>query len=205
MTTSASMRLAARSTTWQRPISAQRAPRQFSRVDVTCGHSGCASPRSGTSARSPRLRGARPSARRARACGQRVPTRLRLPAELLEPVAAQIVRAALEQRDARRHADGAGDQRQVLVEELVLQRARAGGDEHALAREQRGHQIREGLAGAGARLDHERRTVFHRERDALAMASCERRGVKPAACAPADRGVRIPPSRLHMRPCGRGR
>ena len=87
-----------------------------------------------------------------------------LPAELLQPVGAQIVRAPLEQRDARRHADGAGDQRQVLVEQLVLQRARAGGDEHAPAGEQRGHEIGEGLAGAGARLDHERRAVFQRER-----------------------------------------
>ena len=87
-----------------------------------------------------------------------------LPAELLQPVGAQIVRAALEQRDACRHADGAGHQRQVLVEELVLQGARAGGDEHAPAGEQRGHEIGEGLAGAGAGFDHERRAIFQRER-----------------------------------------
>ena len=49
---------------------AQRAPRQFSRVEVIWGHSGCASPRSGTSARSPVLRDAAPSARRAPACGR---------------------------------------------------------------------------------------------------------------------------------------
>ena len=141
------------------PISAQRAPRQLSRVEVTCGHSGCASPRSGTSARSPVF--VMPAQRSTRASVRsRVPARLFCAAELLQAVGAQIVRAALEQRDARRHADGAGDQRQVFVEELVLQRARAGGDEHPFARQQRRHEVGEGLAGARARLDHERRAVF---------------------------------------------
>ena len=53
MTMSASMALRRASTTWHLPMSAQRAPRQLSRVEVICGHRGCASPRSGTSARSP--------------------------------------------------------------------------------------------------------------------------------------------------------
>jgi hypothetical protein len=49
-----------------------------------------------------------------------------LPGELLQPIGAQIVRPPLEQRDPRRHADGARDQRQILVEQLILQGARAG-------------------------------------------------------------------------------
>ena len=112
------------------------------------------------------LRDAGPALARAPACGRACPRRLLLAAELLQAVGAQIVRAPLEQRDARRHADGARHQRQVLVEQLVLQRARAGGDEHALAGQQRRHQVGEGLAGAGAGLDHERRAVFERQRHA---------------------------------------
>ncbi len=41
------------------------------------------------------------------------------------------------------------------MEQLVLQGARAGGDDDALARQQRGHQVGEGLAGAGAGLHHQ--------------------------------------------------
>ena len=51
-----------------------------------------------------------------------------------QAVAAQIVGAALEQRDPRRAADGGGHERQVLGEQLVLQRARAGRDQHARCR-----------------------------------------------------------------------
>jgi len=89
-----------------------------------------------------------------------------LATHLLQPVAAQIVRAALEQCDPRRDADGGGDQWQVFVEQLVLQGARARGDEHPLAGKQRGNQVSERLAGSRARLDHERRAVFQRQRDA---------------------------------------
>ena len=54
------------------------APRQLSRVEVICGHSGCASPRSATSARSP-LR-VLPAQRCTRASMRsRVPGRLRCP------------------------------------------------------------------------------------------------------------------------------
>jgi hypothetical protein len=87
-----------------------------------------------------------------------------LPRELLEAVVAQVVRTALEQRYTRRHADGCGHHGQILVEELVLQRARAGGDEHPPAREQRRHQVGKGFARTRARLHHQRRAVLQGER-----------------------------------------
>ena len=97
----------------------------------------------------------------------------------LEPVAAQIVGAALEQRDARRAAERRGHQRQVLGEELILQRAGAGGDQHAQARQQRRHQVGEGLAGAGAGLDHQRFARAQGVGDALRpCAAASRRTLK---------------------------
>ena len=39
--------------------------------------------------------------------------------------------------------------------ELVLQLPCGGGEQHAFARKQRGHQVRKGLADAGASIDHQ--------------------------------------------------
>ena len=71
----------------------------------------------------------------------------------LEPVPAQIVVAALEQRDARGPSDDGAEQRQVAREQLVLERARTGRNDRAPAGQQHRQQIRERLADAGARLD----------------------------------------------------
>jgi ABC-type branched-subunit amino acid transport system ATPase component len=80
-------------------------------------------------------------------------------------VQAQVVRAALQERDTRRAAKRARDHRQVAVEELVLERARAGRDDDLPAREQRRHEIGEGLAGARAGLDRERAAARERGAD----------------------------------------
>jgi hypothetical protein len=47
----------------------------------------------------------------------------------------------------------ARQQRQIALHELLLQRLGAGGDHDLLARQQRRHEVRERLAGAGAGLD----------------------------------------------------
>jgi hypothetical protein len=73
----------------------------------------------------------------------------------LEPVQAQVVGAAFQERDARRPAKRLRHRRQVAVEQLVLEGARARRDDHLPAGQQRGHEIGEGLAGAGAGLDRE--------------------------------------------------
>jgi len=69
---------------------------------------------------------------------------------LAHAVVAQVVRAPFQQRGFHPDAERIADAWQVAVVELVLQRARAGGNDGLLARQQRGHQIGEGLAGAGA-------------------------------------------------------
>src|SRR5690606_24122854 len=83
----------------------------------------------------------------------------------LEPVEAEIVRPALEQRGADGPADRLADERQVAMIELVLQRARAGGDDGTATAVQRGDQVREGFPGTGARFDHERAAVLERAGD----------------------------------------
>jgi len=85
-------------------------------------------------------------------------------------VGAEVVAAALEQRDLHGIADRAGDERHILGVQLVLQGACPGRHQHPQPGEQRRHEIREGLAGAGARLDHQHRTfgegLGHRGRHA---------------------------------------
>src|SRR6185437_6412033 len=71
----------------------------------------------------------------------------------IEPVLTEVVRATLEQRDPRGPPEGTGDERQILREELILQRPGACRDEHASPGEQRGNEIGEGLACAGPGLD----------------------------------------------------
>ena len=75
---------------------------------------------------------------------------------------AQVVRTPFQERDARGPAERPCDRRQVAVEELVLERARAGRDDHLPAGQERGYEIGEGLAGAGAGLD--RKQSARRER-----------------------------------------
>ena len=53
------------------------------------------------------------------------------------------------------------------VEELVLQGLGAGGNDHLAAREQRRHQVGEGLAGAGAGLGDQHAIAGDGRRDAL--------------------------------------
>jgi hypothetical protein len=81
------------------------------------------------------------------------PGQLRNRLRQLQPVQAQVVRAALQQRESRRTAECLRDGRQVAVEELVLERARAGRDDDLAAGQERRHQVGESLARAGAGLD----------------------------------------------------
>lgn len=112
-------------TTWQRDHSAQRWPRQFSRVEVTAPRIALESGElrdfreiAGHGHRRPafdRLESTALKARQGalRRCGE-------------EPVAAEVVRATLQQREPGGPADRRRNQRQVLRKELILQRARTG-------------------------------------------------------------------------------
>jgi hypothetical protein len=72
---------------------------------------------------------------------------------------AQVVVAALEHGELRPPAehrlDRVGEARQVVLDELVLQCQRGGGDDDRSVDQQRRGQIREGLARTGAGLDQE--------------------------------------------------
>ncbi len=104
----------------------------------------------------------------------------------IQAVPAQIVRAPLEQRHLHRQPQRFGEQRQIAAEQLVLQRARAGGDDHAARRQQRRHEVGEGLTGAGPRLDDER------------LAACERKTHRLG-----HRGLLGPVGIAGQRPCER--
>jgi hypothetical protein len=96
--------------------------------------------------------------------GQR-PGRLierQLARQSLPALAAQVVGAPLQQGHGGGPSEQAPEQRQVAMEELVLQRAGAGGNDHAPPREQRGNQVRKGLSGAGSGLGHEPAAVLKR-------------------------------------------
>ena len=72
-----------------------------------------------------------------------------------ESVAAQVIPPALEQRRVDGHRERPLDQGQITIEELVLQCARIGGDDHLASRQEARDEIGEGLAGPGAGLAQE--------------------------------------------------
>src|SRR3984893_6525126 len=80
---------------------------------------------------------------------------------------ADVVAAALEQRDRHRHLQRIADERQIALEELILQRLGAGGDDHLATGEERGHEVSESLAGSGARFGEQLAARFDGERDGL--------------------------------------
>jgi hypothetical protein len=84
-----------------------------------------------------------------------------------EMVMAHVVRPALEQRERDRCLQRVAHQRQVALEELVLQRLRAGGDDDLAAVQESGHEIRERLAGSRAGLGDQRGTTLDRVGDGV--------------------------------------
>ena len=82
-----------------------------------------------------------------------------------EAMQAEVVRAALHVGGADRVPERARQRRHVLVEDLILQRARARGDEHAPAGEHGRDEVGERLADAGAGLGDERAAVVEQSGD----------------------------------------
>ena len=78
---------------------------------------------------------------------------------LVESMQTQIIGAALEQGRSKARAKHLAHARQVAMEQLILQRLGAGGNDHALARHQCGNKIGERLAGAGAGFDDEHLSI----------------------------------------------
>src|SRR5690606_3445093 len=77
----------------------------------------------------------------------------------VQPGQAQVVVAALEEGEGgaapEQRRDGVAQPRQVVVDQLRLQREGGGGDHHRPVHTQRGDQVRQRLSGAGARLDQQ--------------------------------------------------
>ena len=136
------------------------APMQFSVVAATSFQSGRSSGRSSISARSPvsvsrrhssmmRTNSASFSVRREAAvhlaeAGVRRPVTVRV-----ESMQAEVVATPFHVGRGERNAERLAEDRQVLEEDLLLEVFRAGRDEHALAAEDRGHEVGERLSGAG--------------------------------------------------------
>src|SRR6266568_4235468 len=76
-------------------------------------------------------------------------------------IVAHVVGAALEQGRGHRNLERVAHRRQVAVIELVLKRLGTRRDDDLAGREQSGHEIGEGFAGAGAR-PADRRWCFRR-------------------------------------------
>ena len=85
-----------------------------------------------------------------------------LPLRALEVVVADVVGAALEERRVKGDPERFAQNRQVLAKELVLKGLSGRRNDDAFAREQRGRQVREGLARARARLGDEGSRLFDR-------------------------------------------
>jgi hypothetical protein len=75
----------------------------------------------------------------------------------LEVVVAHVVGAPLQQRDGHGRGKRVAHERKVALEELVLERLGPGRHDDLAAVEQRGHEVGERLAGAGAGFRHELR------------------------------------------------
>ncbi len=90
---------------------------------------------------------------------------------LVQAVQAQIVRPALEHGElraaAQQRVQGVDGARQVPLDELALEGEGGGGHDHSLPVGEGGHEIAEGLSGAGAGLDQQMRAVVDRVRDGL--------------------------------------
>ncbi len=86
-------------------------------------------------------------------------------AQPLQPVKAEIVGAPLHVCGAHVVSERAPKGRQVLVEDLVLKRTGARGNEHPPPGERCRHEIRECLACAGAGFRDERAAAVERARD----------------------------------------
>ncbi len=116
----------------------------------------------------------------------------RLPRLLLEAPQAQVVAETLHHRPLERLRHDRLQPRQIDARDLVLKSLGAGADHHLAPRQQRRHQVRHGLAGAGAGLDEQAIVALDRLGDALghrelagARFVAGQRRRRPARAAPA--------------------
>ena len=80
--------------------------------------------------------------------------------QAFQVVMADVVAAALEQRGGDRRGQRRAHPRQVAGEQLILQGARIGGNQHLAALDEGGYKVGPGLADAGAGLGHQRGAIL---------------------------------------------
>ena len=90
----------------------------------------------------------------------------RLLLHVVKLLPAEIILPPLHQRDAHLR-EQLLEKRNVFVEELLLKVLGSGGDDRAQAAAQQRHQVRQRLAGAGARFHNQVLAVFQRRLHAL--------------------------------------
>ena len=86
---------------------------------------------------------------------------------LLKTFETQVVGTPFEQRQFPGEFERFGDGRQIAAVKLILQRFRAGGDNHLFFRPQRRSQVSVGFTGSGPRFHHQRLAVINRLRDGV--------------------------------------
>jgi hypothetical protein len=85
-------------------------------------------------------------------------------------VQAEVIAAPFHQRRLERDAERLLERGQILVEDLLLEVFRAGGHQHAMAAQNRGDEIRQRLARAGARFGEQGSAVLDDLRNRLRHA-----------------------------------
>ncbi len=108
-------------------------------------------------------------------------TKLAVLAQGVEPVEAQIIRAAFHVSGREGYADRLAQKRQVLEKDLLLKMLGTGGDEYTLAAQDGGNEISEGFARACACLGQQDATTVERSRNCgghLALAIARLKGLK---------------------------
>ena len=84
-----------------------------------------------------------------------------------EMVVADVVCASLEQCERRRYAERGAHERKIALEQLILQRLRAGRYDDLAAVEEGGDEVGERLAGTRPGLGHQRLALGDRARDGV--------------------------------------
>ena len=109
--------------------------------------------------------------------------------EALQLATAEVVRAAFQHLDANSAAERGGGDRDVLREQLLLERLGGGGDDNAPPRLERRYEIGEALPDSGAGLGDEMLPVSSASATRAASAACSLLGsYSGSACASAPPG-----------------
>ena len=158
-------------------------PRQFSELAAISPQSGSSSGRSSISARSPvSVAAAHRSISRQEdlsiGLGRSATIDVGGLGHRFQTMEAQIVAATLHVGGGERYGERLAEDRKILEEDLFLKVLRPGGDERALAAQNGGGEVREGLAGASAGFDQQDAALGEGGRDCRSHLLLSRSGLE---------------------------